>query len=354
VAPEEPQALESLEAVYYSGQVPDSCVSLTLLGFIFDRIHFPGVYMPPPDRLDYKELEKETQRIAALGHKDVDTYQLINCLVFARDIKYLRDFCVFDGKPGVDTAVDEMTPKVALALEEIVFGPMPENFIPVIHGNFFKGLPGDDAMEVQVNFPRWSSYCANALIYSMKNQIPLINDNPSLPVPGVPGQAKNNAKLLTTILTIESVRLALPKLKALTPEQLKDFRTETADYVKPFRLAMLRMAKDLNGAITSDITLREVQESAKFLIDTVVYPELSELERIMHDPGKPWYRRAVDLAKSAPEIVTSFSALPKNIALAMLFARIAGALADVRDEQRDKEHKLGRTGLHFLLKLKQN
>jgi hypothetical protein len=133
-----------------------------------------------------------------------------------------------------------MTTKVALALEEIIFGPRPENFIPMVQGNFIKGLPGDDALEVQVNFPHWSSYCANALIYSMKNQIPLINDDPSLPVPGVPGQAKNNAKLLATILTIESVKLALPKLKALTPEQLRDFRAETAEYVKPFRLAMLR------------------------------------------------------------------------------------------------------------------
>src|SRR5258708_6454365 len=251
----EPQPLESLEAVYYSGQVPDSYASLTLLGFVFDRIHFPGVYMPPPDTLDYKELEKETQRIISLNHRDVDTGQLINCLVFAKDIKYVRDFCVFNGKRGVDTAVDEMTPKLALALEEIIFGPMPENFIPIIHGNFFKGLPGDDAMEVQVNFPSWSSYCANALIYSMKNQIPLINDDPSMPVPGVPGQAKNNAKLLATILTIESVRLALPKLKPLTPEQLRDFRAETAEDVKQFRLAMLRMAKDLNGAISSEMKL---------------------------------------------------------------------------------------------------
>jgi len=353
LAPEEPPALESLEAVYYSGQVPSSYATLTLLGFIFDRIHFPGVYMPPPDRLDYKELEKETQRIAALHLSDVNTVQLVNCLVYAKDIKYLRDFCVFNGRPGVDTSVDEMTPKVALALEEIIFGPMPENFIPITQGNFFKGLPGDDALEVQVNFPRWSSYCANALIYSMKNQIPLINDDPSMPVPGVPGQAKNNARLLATILTIESVKLALPKLKALTPEQLRDFRAETSEYVKPFRLAMLRMAKDLNGAITSEMKMEDVQQSAKFLIETVVYPELKELERIVHDPGKPWYRRVVDLTYSAPEIVTSFNTMPKNIALAVLFRKILGALADVRDEQRDREHKLGRTGLHFLLKLKQ-
>lgn len=354
MAPEEHPVLDSLEVVYYSGQVPSSYEALTLLGFVFDRIHFPGVYMPPPDRLDYEGLEKEIQRIQALHLNDGDTVQLLNCLIYAKDIKYLRDFCLFGGKPAAgDSSVDEMTPKVALALEQMIFGPFPENFIPIIQGNFIKGLPGDDALEVQLNFPRWSSYCANAMIYATKNQIPLINDNPTLPIPGLPGQAKNNAKLLATILTIESVRLALPKLRALTPEQLRDFRAETAQYVKPFRLAMLRMAKDLNAAITSDATLEEVQRTARFLVETNVYPELQELEKIIHDPGKPWHRRAVDLAKSIPELVTNFSAMPKHMAFAMLFSKIAGVLADMRDEQLDKEHKLGRTGLHFLLKLRE-
>jgi hypothetical protein len=185
-------------------------------------------------------------------------------------------------------------------------------------------------------------------------QLPLINDDPRFPVPGLPGNAKSNAKVLATILTIESVRLVLPKIRALTPEQLREFRSETAELVKPFRLAMLRMAKDLNAAITSEMTLNEVREHAKFLVETPVYPELKELEKIVHDPEKPWYRRAVDLARSAPEVITSFSAMPKNLALAMLLGRIAGVLADATDEQRDKEHKLGRTGLHFLLQLKQH
>lgn len=64
-------------------------------------------------------------------------------------------FCLFGGKPAAgESSVDEMTPKVALALEQMIFGPFPENFIPMIQGNFIKGLPGDDALEVQLNFPR--------------------------------------------------------------------------------------------------------------------------------------------------------------------------------------------------------
>jgi hypothetical protein len=147
--------------------------------------------------------------------------------------------------------------------------------------------------------------------------------------------------------------MVLPKIKPLPPEALKDFRGETAAYVTPFRLAMLRMAKTLNAAITSDMTLAEVQKEAKFLLETTVYPELKELEGAMNDPGKPWYRRAVDLARKAPELAANFITLPKNLAVAKLLGETAKVFADLRDEQLDREQRLNRGGLHYLLKLKE-
>ena len=73
----------------------------------------------------------------------------------------------------------------------------------------------------------------------------------------------------------------------------------------------------------------------------------------MHDPSKPWYRRAVDLAKSTPELIAGFSTMPLGLAFAKVFAKVAESLADLRDEQLEKERKLGRAGLHYLLKLRQ-
>jgi len=35
-----------LEAVYYPHVIPSGVESLTLMGLVFDRIHFPGVYIP--------------------------------------------------------------------------------------------------------------------------------------------------------------------------------------------------------------------------------------------------------------------------------------------------------------------
>jgi hypothetical protein len=352
--PDDQSKPDYLEAVYYSAQVPTSDEALTLLAFVFDRIHFPGVYIPPPSvALDQGALQKEIDRIVALGRQDSEAVALVNCMVMARVIGHIGDLCVFTGNPSAESTVDPNAPELSLALEELIFGPRADGFIPMMRGNLIKALPGADERLAMVSFPHWSTYSANALLYSAKNQIPLVNDDPRLPIPGVPGDAKNNAKLLATILTIESVKLALPKLRPLTAAELRDFRGETSTYVKQFRLAMLRMAKDLNSAIASDMTLEEVQKQARFLVETTVYPELRELERIIHDPGKPWYRRAVDLAKDAPELMTNFAVLPKNVALAKLLARLVGVLADLRDEQRDAEHKLGRAGLHFLLKLRQ-
>jgi hypothetical protein len=44
--------------------------------------------------------------------------------------------------------------------------------------------------------------------------------------------------------------------------------------------------------------------------------------------------------------------MPKGIALAKLLGAIAKVLADVRDDQLDKEGKLSRSGIYYLLKLR--
>src|SRR5205814_7094374 len=96
-------------------------------------------------------------------------------------------------------------------------------------------------------------------------------------------------------LTMESVSLVLPRLKPLQPAALRDFREELAPYVKPFRLAMLKLSKELNGAIQGGCSLAEVQKQARFLVQTDLYPKLTELDAVIQNLHKHWYRRAVDL-----------------------------------------------------------
>ena len=343
--------LESFDAVYYARQVPISLESLTILGLVFDRLIFPGVYLPTSP-FDEEALKREIKRITSLGIPlSTDDAQMLNCMEFALHVKYVRDFCIFTGNPGMMGIVEKEAHPLMMALEELMFGPPPPDFIPTPSLGFCKGFDfSDNVVEHQVNAPSTLAYPANALVYATKHQIPLVNDT-SLPVPGIPAAPKDNAKLLATILAIESVKLALPKLKPLTPRELQEFRAETAEYVKPFRVAMLRLAKELNAALTSDARLEDVQRQAQFLVETSVYPQFHDLEAVLNDPGKPWYKRAVDLARAAPELAANFATMPPGIALAKLLGEIAKVLADVRDEQLDKE-RLSRSGIYYLLKLR--
>jgi hypothetical protein len=346
--------LESFDAVYYAQQVPISAESLTILGLVFDRLIFPGVYLPTSS-FDEEALKREIKRINSLGIPlSIEDVQMLNCMEFALHVKYVRDFCIFTGNPGMMGTVEKEAYPLMMALEQLIFGPPPPGFIPTPSLGFCKGFDfSDNVVEHQVNGPSALSYPANALVYATKHQIPLVNDSP-LPVPGIPAAPKDNAKLLATILAIESVKLVLPKLKPLMPKELQEFRAETAEYVKPFRVAMLRLAKELNAALTSDARLEDVRRQAQFLVETSVYPQLHDLEAVLNDPGKPWYKRAVDLAKAAPELATNFATMPKGIALAKLLGAIAKVLADVRDEQLDKENRLSRSGIYYLLKLRKN
>jgi hypothetical protein len=345
--------LDSFDAVYYSQQVPSSAEALTILGLVFDRLIFPGVYLPTSP-FDEEALKKEIDRITSLKMRmSIDDLQMLNCMVFALHVKYVRDFCIFTGDPGMMGHVEREAAPLMMSLEELVFGPPPPGFIPTPSLGFCKDFHfSDNVIEHQVNAPSSLAYPANALVYAAKNQIPLINDS-ALPVPGIPTTPKDNAKLLATILAIESVKIALPRLKTLTPQELQEFRAETAGYVKPFRVAMLRLAKDLNAVLTSDMRSEDIQKHASFLVETNVYPQLHDLEAMLNDPGKPWYKRVVDLAKAAPELVTNFATMPSGIAFAKLLGKIANTLADVRDEQLDKEGRLVRSGIYYLLKVRQ-
>lgn len=347
-----PNNPDLFEAVYYSNAVPRSLEALTMLGLVFDRIYFPAVYMPTG--FDEKGVVSEIERISKLNLRDPNTIQLVQCLAFALQQKHLADFCVFSADSR--RLMERLEPsayKVVDTLEEMVFGPRPEGNIPIHSGPWVKGLPGDDEAKCQIIAPDTITYPANALLFASRTQLPLINDVPWLPVPGIPGEVKGNAKLLATILAMESIALVLPKIKPLTPEALRDFREELSPHVGPFRLAMLGLTKELNAAIEQSATFPDVQRHAKFLAETEVFPNLAELEAVIQNPKKHWYRRAADLAKDAPVLVGNFFKLPMGLALTGVLIKILGTLVEIRDEQLSTENQVAKSGLHYLLKLKE-
>ena len=142
---------DTLEAVYYSHAVPRSLEVLTTLGLVFDRLYFPGVYIPPPG-FDEKAVLSEIQRIVSHfhGRLDPNTRQMLDCMNFALFHKDVGDLCIFPGKSGLMEQFEDGTHEVVDQLESMIFGPRPEGEIPVRTGPWVKGLPGDDPRAHQV------------------------------------------------------------------------------------------------------------------------------------------------------------------------------------------------------------
>lgn len=320
---------------------------LTFLGVVFDKIHFPNVHLPTVG-FDMNEALAEAERIAKLGIRNHDTAIVVGILRFLPYVRDLEGFCHFASVPNqIFGATDKSVNEIVSALDEAIHGPPADGFYPSYMSGHHKALPGN---EKSINYPGALHYPSNALVYAARHDLPIVNDDLSLPIPSLGGiDAKHNAKLLTTILALECASLVLPKIKALPPKELMEMREELGQYMRPFRLSLLNLSKELNKAIESTATGEEIQAAAKFIVDTEVYPKVLELKDVLESPDKRWYNRAFDVAKQVPELATSFATLPTADAITKALTAVGGVLVDVH--QTSKKSAAKRTGFYYLLKL---
>jgi hypothetical protein len=341
---------EIFEAVYYSEPVPPSLRVLTLLGLVFDRVHFPGVYIPASG-VDEAATQAEIERIQGLERhpsREYDTGVMLNCMIYAINARHLKEFCIFPGRTGFPGVLESGAEDLVREFERLLYGPPREGFSPTYNMGFAKGLPGDE--DAAVNGPSWLAYPPNAILYAARHDLLIVNDNPHLPFLSE-APVRSNAKVIAAALALESLKLVLPSVRALSFEELAEFRAETGDLAKPFRLAMLRLSRDVNAALLSDATLGDVRREAEFLAQSTVLPELEEFRAILLEPSKPWYRRIVDLATEVPELVGNFATMSAPMASAKVLAALGKVLADVRDDQLAKEGIVKRGAYHYLLKV---
>jgi hypothetical protein len=340
----------TLEAVYYGSPIPRNLSSLTLLGLVFDRIHFPNVHLPI-DGYDVDAVAKEAARIEGLGLRDYNSALVVGALRALPHVRHMNEFCLFSGGPsqvfgGVEDK--ELGPLVK-ALDEDIFGPPKEGFFPVFETGSHKGLPGGEAA---LDYPGMLHYPANAIVYSAKMGIPLVNDNPSLPVPGLGGvEAKHNAKLLASILALECVSFALPTVRPMSPEQLVEARLQLRPQLQPFRTAVMKLTKDLNAAISADADMGEISKAASFLVQTDIAPALAELSSTLSKPTAGWMTRGFEFAKQVPELASAFASMPTSLATAKAIAALGGVFVDLHDKSSRRE--AARSGLYYLLRLRE-
>jgi hypothetical protein len=265
----------SLEATYYATPIPRSMAVLTILGAVFDRVHFPGVVMPV-DNFDQGELDKEIARIEGLNVAHEPGDRLLPMLKFIRHAKTLQGFCVFTGDPEKPFEnSQQVSGKMVQELHDAIHGPPPPGFILDFSTNHHKGLPGS---RQAITYPGDYHYLAGAIRYSAQTGVPLLNDLPGLPIPGLDGSVPaDDAKTLAAIIAIECTKLVLPELPMLHPEDLMEFRAENTATLRAFRRSMLRYADDLNKRL-SGIKPEELEKHTKFFLDTEIVPVLDELQ----------------------------------------------------------------------------
>lgn len=224
-------------------------------------MYFPGVYLPTSG-FDQAELDKEIARIIEVSRgKPTRNTNLVGILNFIRHVKTLEGFCVFTGDMKFHND-DDISPRMLDDLYKAIHGPYREGWQPAFSTNFSKAMPGS---EEAVLYPGDYHYLAGALLHTAKTGIPLLNDMPGLPVPLTSdGADGNKAKQLSAMLAIECVRLALPELPLLWPEDLMEFRADNSAALRSFRRSMLRYAGDLNGKI-ANVPPAEIQAATKFL-----------------------------------------------------------------------------------------
>jgi hypothetical protein len=343
------KALE-LEAVYYSAPVPRDLATLTVLGAVFDKVYFPGVYIPTGG-FDQKALDREILRIEEVHRQHPNRSEnLLGILRFVKYAKVLDGFCVFTANRE-NPFQSDVPGKMVKDLYVSIHGPLKPDWEPRLDTNFHKGMP--DGSKEHVTYPGDYHYLAGALLHSARTGIPLLNDMPGLPVPlaSEVGES-NNAQVLSAVLAIECVRLALPTLPLLWPEDLMEFRADNTVPLRAFRSGMLKYAADLNREVGRH-AVEDLEAATKFFVDTEIVPALEELRSKMNAPARPWYKRAIDFGRVAPKLGPAFYTMNPGLILASILSNYLPQFFTELSAIGEKHEALKRSPLYYLLRLEE-
>jgi len=330
-----------LEAVYYSSPVPQSKASLTAMALVFDRLHFPNVYLPD-EGYDPAQVKAEAQRIEALRSRDLETALASGSLRILPHLPYLRTFCEFSGTKGQMFGGDlDRATELREDLHSAIFGPMPAGHIPTHITGFHKGLPGGG----YVDFPDQLSYLANAIVYSADKGMPIVNDSmfPVLPL----DTSVLKPELLASVLALKCVEFALPTIPPLSPAAIVQMREQLLPQLRQFRSAVARLAVTLNLMIDQDATSQDISAKADMLVRTEVAAALADLEASMKNPKVFTMENALVAGGLLIPVVSSEStSMPSLIATAL--AGFGALGMKIRKDKADVQ----RSGFYYLLRAK--
>ena len=335
-----------LEAVYYSAPMPRSLSVLVAMGLVFDKVHFPGVYLPKGD-YDRVGWKSETKRIADLKLKDSESQLLLAMMNFTETAEMMGGFLCYD--KGRDDPLDayDVDSKLVGQMQEALLGPPSNDFIPLIQTWHHKAVEGS---KEHLTYRGDIHYQAGALRVASDAGIPLICDVPGLPIPGAERAATTDAKSLSSFIALQAMHLVLPEMPLLRPEDLMEFRQENARHLRAFRRAMLRYAGAWRGQLSCAAPEEIVQET-RFLVETEIVPALDELRQLATDPARPWLKRAIDGVRLTASVAGSCITMRWDQAVVKVIEALAPQFLNEIDSKGDKHRQLRRSDLYYLLQV---
>lgn len=333
----------SLEGIYYSHAIPRNPAVLTLMGLIFDRVHFPNAYMPTSD-FDLKELDREIDRLAALP-RNYETAELIGMLEFLKQVPVLEGFCQFLSDSSNLLNDNRFSQAEINRIYETIHGPSKPGWTPMISTAHIKGLPG--SQESMIHRGEYHQF-ANSILISNQTGIPLINDVASLPIFGDHGSPRNDASALAGILSIQCMNLLLPEMPVMSPTDLMEFRSETSKELRSFRKAMLSFSAKINRDLTANATSDDVEQLIKFFVQTEVAPQLDDIRELSKKKSLSWIGRAA--FKMAPSVMAGYLTGGGYSSIA---AFITSGFNNIPSERKaaDGKAEAAKSGLYYLLKV---
>ena len=333
-----------MEITYYPFPVPINRYTITSLGLLFDKVYLPGLYFPPKLTKDnLKDILDRFERYP-LNPDDLmfnEHRVMLACVKFFDEYSMLSDIFVATGKEGNMGMVEPETEALAKELEETIYGPPPEGFIPSISQGF--NIDG-------INGPSWITYPANAYLWGIKNQKPLFSDRQDFPFPENI-QHNSNAEYMASYLMISSLALTLPRIKPLSQREILDAKLKLRDDILKLRDAMNSLLIKYRQLVGENPSVDKFQKEANFLAQAQVKPALDDLVKRIETPGEIIKSEMVDLTLEIPRLSLSFQANP-SLDILMEFLKLGTKELKDGIERYIKSNKLIEdSGLSLLLKL---
>jgi len=329
--------------------MPRSPSALVALGLVFDRVHFPGVYLPQGD-YDRDLWQREIARITELNLQDYDTQVLLAMMRFAETAERMRGFLCYDKTARNSLEEYDTDNSFVTQLQEALCGPPRPDFFPIFKGWHHKAVPGSSSEHLTYRGDTY--YQAGAIQTAGERGIFLVNDLPSLPIPGSDSGPARDAKALSAFIALEAMKFVMPEMPLLSPDALMDFREENGPHLRAFRRAMLRFAGTWRSKLAA-AKPEDVVHETQFLVQTEIMPALDELRQAASDPARPWYKRAIDGVRVTASLAGAFMTSKGHSGLGDALAALAPQFITELDAKGEQNQRVRRSDLYYLLKVQQ-